>query len=173
MLLNRIRSHIDDRLRISQKGFREGRSSTTDFGTGAHILGLRRIIEGINSNHLSAVITFTGFKKAFDTIHRAKMIRILRAYGIPKTITDAIEDTYTNTKAKVISPDGETKLFDILAGVLQGGTLALYLIIITLDHCLRNTISGRKNLALLLNQDKVVELSPKRKQTLTLQTTLV
>ena len=72
------------------------------------------------------------------------MIRILRAYGIPKTITDAIEDTYTNTKAKVISPGGETKLFDILAGVLQGDTLAPYLFIITLDYCLRNAISGRE-----------------------------
>ena len=72
------------------------------------------------------------------------MIRILPAYGIPKTITDAIEDTYTNTKTKVISPDGETKLFDILAGVLQGDTLAPNLFIITLDYCLRNTISGRE-----------------------------
>ena len=39
------------------------------------------------------------------------MIKILRAYGIPKIITDAIEDTYKNTMAKVFSPDGETKHF--------------------------------------------------------------
>ena len=54
----------------------------------------------------------------------------------------AIEDTYTNTKAKVISPDGETKLFEILAGVLQGDTLAPYLFIITLDYFLRNAFSS-------------------------------
>ena len=88
-------------------------------------------------------MTFIDFRKAFDTIHRAKMIRILQAYGIPKTLADAIEDTYTNTKAKVLSSDGETKLFDILARVLQKDTLAPDLFIITLDYCLRNAISGR------------------------------
>ena len=34
------------------------------------------------------------------------MNKILRAYDIPKNITDAIENTYNNTMAKVISPDG-------------------------------------------------------------------
>ena len=137
-MLNRIRPHKGDHLRTSQNGFREGRSTVS------HILGLRRIIEGVNSNQLSAVITFIDFKKAFDTIHRAKMIKILWAYGIPKIITDAIEDTYKNTMAKVISPNGETKLFEILAGVLQGDTLDPYLFIITLDYSLRKAISGRE-----------------------------
>ena len=45
------------------------------------ILALRRIIEGIEEKNLSAVITFIDFKKASDTIHRGKMIRILKAYG--------------------------------------------------------------------------------------------
>ena len=39
---------------------------------------------------------------------------------------------YTDTKANV----GETELFDILAGVLQGDTLAPYLFIIALDYAL-------------------------------------
>ena len=55
ILLNRIKPHIDDHLRTSRIGFREGRSTV------AHILRLRRIIEGINSNHLGAVITFIDF----------------------------------------------------------------------------------------------------------------
>ena len=53
-------------------------------------------------------MTFIDFKKAFDMVHRGKMIKILRAYGIPDTIVKAIEDTYHETKAKVITPDGET-----------------------------------------------------------------
>ena len=122
----------------SQNGFWEGRLTVS------HILGLRWIIDRVNSNQLSVVITFLDFKKAFDTIHRAKMIKILWTYGIPKIITNAVEDTYKNTMAKVISPDGETKLFEMLAGVLQGDTLAPYLFIITLDYCLRKAISGRE-----------------------------
>ena len=40
---------------------------------------------------------------------------------------------YKNTKVKVCSPDGDTDYFDIVAGVLQGDTLAPYLFIICLD----------------------------------------
>ena len=75
-------------------------------------------------------MTFIDFSKAFDSIHRGKMIRILKAYGIPPTLLRAIEAMYTNTKAKVVSPDGETELFDITAGVLQGDTLAPFLFVI-------------------------------------------
>ena len=46
--------------------------------------------------------------------------------------------------AKVISPDGETELFEILAGVLQGDTLAPYLFVIALDYALRMAIDGKE-----------------------------
>ena len=41
-------------------------------------------------------------------------------------------------------PDGETDLFDILAGVLQGDTLAPYLFVIVLDYALRMAIDGKE-----------------------------
>ena len=41
---------------------------------------------------------------------------------------------------KVRSPDGDTEYFDIVAGILQGDTLAPYLFIICLDYVLRNLI---------------------------------
>ena len=43
---------------------------------------------------------------------------------------------YKNTKVKVHSPDGDTDYFNIVAGVLQGDTLTLYLFIICLDYML-------------------------------------
>ena len=127
MILNRIRPEIDKHLRDNQNGFRVGRTTV------GHILTLRRLIEGIKSNNLPAIITFIDFRKAFDTIHRGKMLKILKAYGM-----------YENTRAKVISPDGETDLFDILAGVLQGDTLAPYLFVIVLDYALRMAIDGKE-----------------------------
>ena len=39
-----------------------------------------------------------------------------------------------------VSPDGDTEYFDIVAGVLQGDTLAPYLFIICLDYVLRTSI---------------------------------
>ena len=51
---------------------------------------------------------------------------------------------YKNTKVKVCSPDGETDYFDIVAGVLQGDTLAPYRFIICLEYVLRTSIDLMK-----------------------------
>ena len=51
-----------------------------------------------------------------------------------------LSSTDKNTKVKVRSPDGDTEYFDIVAGVLQGDTLAPYLFIICLDYVLRASI---------------------------------
>ena len=136
LILNRIRSVIDPKLRYNQNGFRPKRTTV------AQVLALRRIIEGVKAKHLPAVLTFIDFSKAFDSIHRGKMIKILKAYGIPPTLLRAIEAMYTNTKAKVVSPDGETDLFDITAGVLQGDTLAPFLFVIVLDYAMRKAMAG-------------------------------
>ena len=69
-------------------------------------------------------LIYVDFIKAFDSIHRGKMEQILLAYGIPKETVAAITILYRNTKVKVRSPDGDTEYFDIVAGVLQGDTLA-------------------------------------------------
>lgn len=79
MLLNRIHPHIDKHLRKNQNGFRAGRSTVSQ------VLALRRIIEGLKSKNLSAIITFVDFKKAFDSINREIMFKILAAYGIPQS----------------------------------------------------------------------------------------
>ena len=73
------------------------------------------------------------------------MEQILLAYRIPKETVAAITILYRNTKVKVRSPDGDTEYFDIVAGVLQGDTLALYLFIICLDYVLRTSIDKIKD----------------------------
>ena len=68
------------------------------------------------------------------------MEQILLTYGQPKETVAAIMILYRNTKVKVRSPDGDTEYFNIVAGVLQGDTLAPYLFIICLDYVLRTSI---------------------------------
>ena len=81
------------------------------------------------------------------------MIQILRAYDIPELLTTAIDNIYSRTKAKIISPDGETDYFDILADVLQGDTLAPYLFIIVLDYAMRQAMQGSEdNLGLTIHK---------------------
>ena len=82
--MERIRSHLEPLLRINQNGFHTGKS------TAAKIVTLRRLIEGVKATQLQAIITFVDFKKAFDSIHRGKLMKILSAYCVPKKIVDAI-----------------------------------------------------------------------------------
>ena len=146
LILNRIRPKIDKYLRTNQNGFRPGRSTI------AHILCLRRLIEGVKRNNLKCIVIFIDFRKAFDSIHRGRMMTILKAYGIPGKLLTAINQMYTNTKARVLSPDGETEWFEILAGVLQGDTLAPYLFAIVLDYAMRKALEGREDLGFELEK---------------------
>ena len=92
---------------------------------------------------------FIDYKKAFDSISRTKMMKILLAYGIPAKIVDLIERLYTNTRAQVLCSDGTTELFEILAGVLQGDTLAPFLFIIVLDYCVSTALKNTPTRGLL------------------------
>ena len=83
-------------------------------------------ILGVRANNLEATILFVDFFKAFDSIHRRKREQILLFNGLPKETVAAIMILYKNTEVKVRSPDGDTDYFDIVAGVLQGHTLAPY-----------------------------------------------
>ena len=136
MILNRIQPVLDPLLRPNQNGFRPGRSTT------AHILALRRVIEGVRSHNQKAIIVFVDFKKAFDSIHRGKMMEIVRKYGVPSKLVDAIDQLYKETYASVLSPDGLTEKFEIKAGVLQGDTLAPYLFAIVVDYAMREAIKN-------------------------------
>ena len=72
-------------------------------------------------------------------------MEILKAYGIPVEIINAVNMMHTNTIAQVLSPDGDIEV-EILAGVLQGDTLASYLFIIALDYAMRQAIGDESNL---------------------------
>ena len=144
---NKIRPAVDPLLRKNQNGFRRKRS------TMGQILTIRRIL-GVRANNLPAVLLFIDFSKAFDSIHRGKMRGILIAYGIPQERVDAIIMLHQDTCSMVRSPDGNTEFFDIIAGVLQGDTLAPYIFIICLDYVLRRAPDENKKLRLTLTKQK-------------------
>ena len=82
------------------------------------------------------------------------MEQILLAYGQPKETVAAIMMLSRNTKVKVRSPNGDTDYFDIVAGVLQGDTLAPYLFIICLDYILRTSIDKIKENSFKLTKER-------------------
>ena len=98
---------------MNQNRFRTGRSTLPP------ILTLRRLIEGIKEKQLPAILTFVDFSKAFDSIHRGKLMEILKAYGIPTKIVDAISILYKDTEAQMRNrPDGTyTRMLRAVVGV--------------------------------------------------------
>ena len=134
LLLNRLIPFVGPILRKNQNGFRHGRSTLSQ------ILCLRRLIEESNLSELDLALVFVDFSKAFDSVDRSKMFEILKLYGIPDKIIAAIKVMYTGTSSTVLSTDGETPSFPILAGILQGDTLAPFLFIIVVDYVTMYTL---------------------------------
>jgi hypothetical protein len=132
ILLNRIREPLDSILRINQAGFRKGRSCIDQI----HVI--RRILESAIDKQLSIFITFVDFKKAFDSITRKTMLNILRHYGVPVKIVNAIEAIYHNSKSVVLVDGNVSEEFDVTTGVLHGDTLAPFLFIIVIDYVVKN-----------------------------------
>ena len=90
------------------------------------------------------MITFIDFKKAFDSVHRGKMINMLRAYGIPEKIIQAVAAGYKKTRAKVLSFDGQTRVLWDLSERSPGRHIGPYLFILALDYALRQAINGNE-----------------------------
>ena len=93
---------------------------------------------------MKAIINFVDFRKAFDNINRSRMFKIISAYGTPREIINMISVLHADTCAKVITPDGETKEFQISKVVLLGDTLAPLLFVIVLDYSMRMAIKDNE-----------------------------
>ena len=63
---------------------------------------------------------------------------------MPEELATSISIMYKDTSAKVITPDGESETFRILAGILQGDILAPFLFVIVIDYIMRKALTGRE-----------------------------
>ena len=162
LLRNRIVPQIDKILRKNQNGFRNWLASEETDPRPHKYWPSVESLEGVRAKNLQATLLFVDFTKAFDSIHRGKTEQILLAYGLLEETVAAITILYRNTKVKVHSPDGDTEYFDIVAGVLQGDTLAPYLFIICLDYVLRTSIDNIRENGFVLTKKKEAEGTPQK-----------
>lgn len=79
----------------------------------AQILVLRRIIEEVKSNNLTAVFCSIDFQEAFDFVRTGKMMKILEAHDVPPNLLQVNETMYMGMRAKVKMSDGISKEFHI------------------------------------------------------------
>ena len=92
--------------------------------------------KGIRLHDKKAFFVYT-LKKTFMQVRAfERYISLRSAYRIPQRIVQAVNAMYCNTRAKVVSPDGDKEQFMLLVGILQGETLAPCLFTIVLDYTL-------------------------------------
>ena len=133
VLLNRLKQRLDEILREEQAGFRAGRSTMDQ------ILVLRTIIEQCVEMQKTVVINFIDFRKAFDSVHRDSLWRILGLYGVPRKFIAVFKNMYMNSNCKVRMESGNSAPFDIVTGVRQGCILSPLLFIVAIDYIMKKT----------------------------------
>ena len=130
ILVNRMKTAIDTILQKERAGFRRGK------GCSDNIFILRNIIEQCKSGSEN----FIDFEKAFDSLHRDSIWKILRNYGIPPKIVSIIKLFYAGFRCTV----GETAdtSFLVKSGVRQGCVMSSLLFIIAIDWVMKRTVQN-------------------------------
>ena len=118
---------VEHRLREEQAGFRRGR------GCIDHIFTLRNIIEQSTEWQRTLYVNVVDFAKAFDSVHRHSLWKLLRAHGIPTHLVEIIKSFYDNFTCCV--GDGDI-LFEVHTGVRQGCVMSKFLfnLVVELDR---------------------------------------
>ena len=138
ILLGRIDEVIDNKLREEQAGFRRGR------GCIDQIFAIRNIIEQCIEWKMPLYINYIDFKKAFDSVHRETLWKIVRSYGIPMKICNLMQAFYENFECSVILEKSVSEPFTVKSGVRQGCILSPILFLIVIDWVQRQTTADKK-----------------------------
>ena len=134
LLYNRLKSSIDKALSEQQCGFRPGR------GCVDQIFSIRRIMEMAGEFHMPLHVYFVDLKKAYDSVDRAALWKILESMGVPHKIVDLLKDLHDGTAACVKGFGRLSEWFSIKSGVRQGCIIAPLLFNTFIDFLLRETL---------------------------------
>ena len=84
-------------------------------------------------------------KKAFDSLDRQTLWKLLRHYGIPLKFVNLIKNSYEGAKCRVVHEGRLTECFEIWTGVRQGCLLAPFLFLLAIDWIMRTITENKKN----------------------------
>ena len=117
-MLNRLAHHIDDNvLPESQCGFRAGRG-TTDM-----IFAMRQIQEKCREQNQDIYTVFIDLTKAFDSVNRTGLWKLLAKVGCPDTFVDVIRSFHDAMMARVQDQVTQSA-FIVSNGTKQGCMMA-------------------------------------------------
>ncbi|KAL9979214.1 hypothetical protein ACROYT_G016844 [Oculina patagonica] len=137
VIITRLHDAVDGMLRGKQAAFRSRRSTTE------HIFVLRNVIEQSLEWNASLYTCFVDYEKAFDSVHRETLWRIMQSNGIPSKFIRMVKLFYSNTKCAVIDGAGKSDWFTVKAGVKQGCVMSGFLFLLVIDWIMcRTTAQG-------------------------------
>ena len=138
-MLERLRSAVDGSLRDHQAGFRQARSCADQIAT------LRIIVEQSIEWNSSLYINFVDYQKAFDSLDRPFLWKLLAHYGIPQKFINIIKNSYEGTSCKVIHEGQLSESFEVKTGVRQGCLLSPFLFLLAIDWIMKSSTTGHRN----------------------------
>ena len=118
IIYKRLAETLDEHIRQEQVGFRPGRSCSD------HIFTLRQTLEQSKEWNASLYANFVDMEKAFDSIHRDTLWRILHYNGVPQKLVNIVKMMYNNFSSQVICNNELTDTFEVTTGVKQGCILS-------------------------------------------------
>ena len=139
ILLNRMKDVVNPLLRDQQAGFRAGRSCADQIAT------LRIILEQSLEWNSPLYINFMDYIKAFDSVHRQSLWKLMRHYGIPEKITNIVRNSYEGMSCRVVHGKDLTASFQVRTGVRQGCLLSPFLFLLAMDWIMSTSTANWKN----------------------------
>ena len=147
ILLNRLEPVVDSILRDEQAGFRKGR------GCNDQIFIVRHLVQQANEMQFPVSLCFVDFEKAFDSISRRTMGKILRHYGIPEEFVRVILNMHDGNSCKVMVDGSLSDPFEVKSGVLQGGILSPLLFVLVIDYIMKK-VKGETDAGILWSEGR-------------------
>ncbi|VDP62054.1 unnamed protein product [Schistosoma mattheei] len=130
---------VDDQIRDRHAGFRKDRSCTDQITT------LWIIVEQSIGWISSLYINFIDYEKAFDSVDRTTLWKLLRHYGVPQKIVNIIQNSYDGLHCKIVHGGQLTKSFEVKTGVRQGCLLSPFIFLLMIDWIMKTSTSEGKH----------------------------
>ena len=119
ILLNRLTDHLNQGLLPeSQCGFRKDRG-TTDM-----VFAARQLQEKCQEQNVALYSTYVDLTKAFDTVSRDGLWKIMHKYGCPSKFVSMVRQFHDGMEARVQENGEYSEAFPVTNGVKQGCVLA-------------------------------------------------
>ena len=114
IILLRITGRVEEVLPESQCGFR-GQRSTADM-----IFAARQLQEKCKEQRMDLYMAFIDLTKAYDTVNRGLLWKLLGRYGIPDRLIQIIRNMHDGMKAKLNLDVGMSEEIPVENGLRQG-----------------------------------------------------